>query len=231
MSRCRCIHVQSHACECMHEGGGACKGREKGGKNKSPVRWSGLISEISSAKEFCSSRLSFLRYSSLSLSLPPYKYTLVPYPFLLFLSFHRPRGNLRALLTSAIIVLTAASRFIFIFIFQIPRFCAHFNNRREEVQERRLFSLLLHPPPPRRGMLFPRISPLASLVHLCPFPSPSSRPSTFSFNPRRRPHGIPRDFELCYSFSHLFSPAVGPCTLPPLDRAATMIDTVSRIRV
>lgn len=143
--------------------------KKRGKKRKSPVRWSGLISEISSTKKFrslppaplflslplfpslrprrginaymspssslsaSSSGFSSSSSSSSSSSPPPFS------P-----SFRRPRGNLQALLTSAIIVLAAASPFFFIFTFEIPR---ALNNRREKVWKRvRLFSLLLRSP-------------------------------------------------------------------------------------
>lgn len=71
-----------------------------------------------------------------------------------------------------------------------------------------MFSPLLCIPFPRRGMLLSLSRdllpfPLSSWSTSTPFRSPSPRvpPSAFSFNPLRRPHGIPRDFELCYSFS------------------------------
>lgn len=75
--------------------------------------------------------------------------------------------------------------------------------RYRSATRRWLFSPLLHPsscfPPPRYAALS---SPAWTVrPPLALFVAPRVPLQPFSFNPRRRPHGIPRDFELCYSFS------------------------------
>jgi len=122
----RCIR----AVQCMRE---RDPGKERKRKKRvTPVRWSGLISEISSAKKF-------RRVHSSSSSLPPLQMHMNAPVFLCLppsrlsnpFSLHRPRGNLRALLTSAIIVLAAASHFYFyLYLRDTAR---AFNNRREKV--------------------------------------------------------------------------------------------------
>lgn len=120
---------------------GGEKERKKKKKRVTPVRWSGLISEISSAKKFRKVRSLLSLHASVFLCFPPFP---LPSPFP---SLHRPRGNLRALLTSAIIVLAVASHsFIFIFTFEIPRSIIAARNYRSATR-RWLFSLLLHPSP------------------------------------------------------------------------------------
>lgn len=110
-------YAQLHTCECICS---RKKEKEEEKKKESPVRWSGLISEISTAKR------SLLLPLSLSLSWHKCIHA-SPFPSPLFPSLHRPRGNLQALLTSAIIVLArAASHFYFYFLFlsfsfEIPR--------------------------------------------------------------------------------------------------------------
>lgn len=62
-----------------------------------------------------------------------------------------------------------------------------------------------HPALSRRGMLFPLKSPDNSPPCLTPSRVSLTPLSPCSFNPRRRPHGFPRDFELCYSSPRLSS--------------------------
>lgn len=117
LAECPDAYARLNACVCCASDPG--KERKKGKKIVIPVRWSGLISEISSVKK--SRRVGSPLLLSLSLSLssqmhmhasillrvPPSR-LYPPFP-----SFYRPRGNRQALLTFAIIVLAAASHFYF----------------------------------------------------------------------------------------------------------------------
>lgn len=188
--------MQAHTRECM-----CSKKKEK--KKKSPVRWSGLISEITTARRSFTVYFSlfFLLYCGINAYMPP-PFFFPPSPLPLFYPLHRPRGNLQALLTFAIIVSAARHR-IFIFSFEIPRarsiiaVARKYRNAAAVVSSTRGIS---HSLASRYALLRQTLSDSLSI----PFCSPLSPASTFSFNPRHRPHGIPRDFELCYSFSHPF---------------------------
>lgn len=116
------MHTRGVECMCVCVAR-ATRGKKERRKKKIviPVRWSGLISEISSVKKFRRVRSPLLSFSlSISLSsqmhmhasillrVPPSPLIYPPFP-----PFYRPRGNRQALLTFAIIVLAAASHFYF----------------------------------------------------------------------------------------------------------------------
>lgn len=138
-------------------------------------------------------------HASILLRVPPSR-LYPPFP-----PFYRPRGNRQALLTFAIIVLVRGIAFLFLSLpSRYPLARSIIAARRYRSATRRwLFSPLLHPsscfPPPRYAALS---SPAWTVrPPLALFVAPRVPLQPFSFNPRRRPHGIPRDFELCYSFS------------------------------